>query len=443
MRETDDAAIELQLRRVLTARLGPLPIDLTADDLERRRVVRDHVRRRRRIVLGLGLAAAVILPAGWLAAGALVPRPATPVVAIVAPDPSPRSTGLTPSPSAASDPVRPTLEKLGRSTTGQLSRFGSALLADGRVLLVGGVDTTIGQETVAAAWLFDPATKLILPTVAMSTPRADPHLVTLPDGRVLVFGGWREDPATGEQSSLSTAELYDPATGTFAPTADLPHARRDCPCGALNSLPWAIQRATVLLDDRVFVAGGGGDASVGGGTSGFTADVFDPAAERWSQLSIGCDAARGGQALLRDGHLLIVCVDDHGDVRARLFDPETDTFSEGAKPPAADSVATTLPDGRVLLTGREPAVYDPTADSFRLLPAGPRPAGQAGIVIGLGRVLFLGDATVVFDPGSETFTQGGQIGIADADAVVPLRDGRILIVGYQLEAALLDPRAVP
>ncbi len=82
MRELDDATLELQLRHTLREHLGSVPLTLTAEALERRRVVRDQARRRRRIVLGLGLAAALILPVGWLAAGAPLPRPTDATVAM-------------------------------------------------------------------------------------------------------------------------------------------------------------------------------------------------------------------------------------------------------------------------------------------------------------------------------------------------------------------------
>jgi hypothetical protein len=452
MHELDDGALELELRRVLSDKLGTLPLELTAETLERRRTIRDQVRRRRRVVLGIGLAAAMILPAGWIVAGAPMLRPPDTAL-VITPAPSAlRSASPVRSPSATSNPTRPIVEELGAAASGQLSGFGSALLADGRVLLVGGADTTVGQETLAKAWLFDPETKRIVPTGAMASPRTAPLVVSLSDGRVLVIGGWREDPSTGAQSTVSTVELYDPATGTFAPTAALPDARRDCPCGAMNRIPWAFQHATQLADGRVFLAGG--DVS-GGGGGATMADVFDPTTEHWGQLDIGCDAARGAQALLLDGRLLVICVDGGADrtspvdVRARLFDPTTGTFTDAAKPPAADSAATALADGRILLTGREPVVYDPSADAFRALPTGPRPdQGQAGIQVPSGRVLFLGDQTagqptLTFDPGAGTFTVLGQPGFTRADAVVPLRDGRVLTVGYRLEARLLDPGQLP
>jgi hypothetical protein len=108
MHELDDAALELRLRRTLSERLDPLPLDLTAEALVQRRVVRDKARRRRRIVLGLGLAAALILPSGWLAAGAPLPS-AIDAVVRVEPSSTPRPTSPPSDPPSAetSDPEGP------------------------------------------------------------------------------------------------------------------------------------------------------------------------------------------------------------------------------------------------------------------------------------------------------------------------------------------------
>ena len=88
MHELDDAALELRLRQVLTEHLGSLPLEVTAEGLERRRLARDEARRRRRVLVGLGLAAALVLPAGWLAAGAPLPTPPVPLIALLTPEPT-------------------------------------------------------------------------------------------------------------------------------------------------------------------------------------------------------------------------------------------------------------------------------------------------------------------------------------------------------------------
>jgi hypothetical protein len=69
MHEFDEAALERRLRSVLREHLGSLPLDITVEDLERRREVRDAARRRHRGLVVLGLAAALLVPLGLLAGG--------------------------------------------------------------------------------------------------------------------------------------------------------------------------------------------------------------------------------------------------------------------------------------------------------------------------------------------------------------------------------------
>ena len=86
----------------------------------------------------------------------------------------------------------------------------ATLLANGKVLVVGG-RVTFSADGLSTSELYDPATGAWTATGTLSTTR-DSHTATLlPNGKVLVAGGFTG--AAGSRSPLSSAELYDPATG--------------------------------------------------------------------------------------------------------------------------------------------------------------------------------------------------------------------------------------
>ena len=77
---------------------------------------------------------------------------------------------------------------------------------------------------LSSAEIFDPATGATSPTGSMGVPRSGHVAALLADGRVLIAGGLGDaDPTTAWPS----AELYDPVTGTFSPLGMMtePHAR--------------------------------------------------------------------------------------------------------------------------------------------------------------------------------------------------------------------------
>ena len=77
----------------------------------------------------------------------------------------------------------------------------------------------------------------------MTVTRAGKTATLLRDGRVLFTGGYNCAPA-GQDGLWATAELYDPATGTFSPT------------GSMKAPPLEFHTATLLADGRVLIAGG-------------------------------------------------------------------------------------------------------------------------------------------------------------------------------------------
>jgi len=107
------------------------------------------------------------------------------------------------------------------------------LLSDGRVLVAGGAGNA---GVLSSAEMYDPATGTWSQTGSMSQARDEHAAVLLPNGRVLATAGIA-------QLDRFSDELYDPATGSWSQTGSLGLSRDS-------------HTATLLSDGRVLVAGG-------------------------------------------------------------------------------------------------------------------------------------------------------------------------------------------
>jgi hypothetical protein len=122
----------------------------------------------------------------------------------------------------------------------------TALLPNGKVLVAGGFNNNIYY--LVSAELYDPVSGTWTVTGSLNTAREYPTATLLPNGKVLVAGGYKSS-----SGYLASVELYDPASGTWVATDSLDTARESPP-------------ATLLPNGRVLVAGGWG-------TSGYLADA--------------------------------------------------------------------------------------------------------------------------------------------------------------------------
>ena len=94
----------------------------------------------------------------------------------------------------------------------------AVLLSDGRVLVTGDRFLDI-QALTGKAEVYDPDTGTWTPTEDMSKPTVDHSLTLLPDGRVLAAGG--AHPLNIHQGDYSTTEIFDPATNSWSPGPEL------------------------------------------------------------------------------------------------------------------------------------------------------------------------------------------------------------------------------
>jgi hypothetical protein len=223
--------------------------------------------------------------------------------------------------------------------TGSLSRSrfnaATALLHDGRVLVVGGEDMPQNHAADSSAEVFDPATGRFTLTGSLSVAQPVDTATTLADGRVLVTTG-----------DAGQAELYDPSTGTFTPTGTM-------------TTPRGGYAVSILADGRVLVVGGlVSNDNVSTNEVLGSAEVYDPATGRFSGVgSLVVPRAGASATLLLDGRVLVTgggnVADTATELSSELYDPSTMRFSEvpGSLVPfgKGGTVATRLTDGDVLI----------------------------------------------------------------------------------------------
>ncbi|HEX2273206.1 MAG TPA: kelch repeat-containing protein [Acidimicrobiales bacterium] len=240
------------------------------------------------------------------------------------------------------------------------------LLADGRVLAAAGRTLNVTPGVVfRTAEVYDPIAEEWNPTGSLNQARFMHTATLLPDGRVLVAGGFGEPYPNPNPSVLDTAEIYDPATGTWTPTGTM-NVRR------------GIHQAALLADGRVLVAGGRTcngppPATCTNVFRTATAEIYDPATGTWTLTgSMSGERYNAEAAVLLDGRVLVpagfTSTTPNGSNTADLYDPATGTWSRtgNLNQGRSRAGAIRLNDGRVMvmLGFRGPAIPNPTTEIY-------------------------------------------------------------------------------
>lgn len=196
------------------------------------------------------------------------------------------------------DPSSNTFIATTGSMTAPRSLHHADLLSNGHVLLTGGVNGNF--VPLASAELYDVVSDTFTATGSMATPREQQASVLLFNGTVLVAGG---DTGPNNTAATASAEIYDPSTSTFNPTASAPRVTT----GFYHSVP-------ILPDGRAFLA----DFSA-------TALVYDPAAGAFSATGdMTAVQTQPQTVILPDGTALVAGgVDSNGNsvANAEIFYP--------------------------------------------------------------------------------------------------------------------------
>ena len=204
------------------------------------------------------------------------------------------------------------------------------MLPTGKVLVTGGSGDKFDDE-IASAELYDPASGSWTATSSLATARYAHTATLLPNGKVIVVAG-----VHNFDGRLASAELYDPASGSWTATGSLVIARSE-------------PTALLLPNGKLLVAGGRD-------INGFplaTAELYDPASGNWTVTGSLVNARYSHTAtLLPDGKAL-VAGSSSATASAEVYDSANGSWTATGSLATGRyaHTATLLPNGKVLVAG--------------------------------------------------------------------------------------------
>jgi len=206
----------------------------------------------------------------------------------------------------------------------------------GKIAILGGFNGPVPYgvptwQSTALVELFDPATnRFSAYSASMKSARGMFTATPLLDGRVLIVGGYD----AGAFTTLASAEIFDPVTGTFTFTGSL-------------SKPRSAHTATRLANGTVLIVGGRDN-----GTDATTAELYNPATGLFESVNGNMTGARSNHAaaLMGDGRVAVIGGEDGENLvrgSVEVYDPVSRTFA----PLGRMSAARRRPTASVILSG--------------------------------------------------------------------------------------------
>jgi hypothetical protein len=305
----------------------------------------------------------------------------------------------------------------------------AALLSNGEVLVAGGNNNTDGY--LSSAEVYNPSTGKWTLTGSMTVPRIGHDAVLLQNGQVLVAGG--ANASTPLCTSLATAELYNPATGTWTATGSMK-----------ESVGRFLFTLTLLSNGKVLAAGG---ANCGNGGL-LSAELYNPATGTWTATGTMTGGNQStGAVLLQNGRVFVVGNDN-------LYNPSTGNWAAAAKDPiGGEAPAVLLPNGDVFAAGtiQGDSIYNPSTEQWTTFAPPPCTTSRqncegGGALLNTGKVLVAGGITQVpgqrylidetnglaalLDPSTLTWTTTASMKVSRVgETVTVLLNGEVLFAG--------------
>jgi hypothetical protein len=330
----------------------------------------------------------------------------------------------------------------------------ATLLPTGKVLVAGGAVSEdyscfAGKDS---AELYDSALGTFASTGTMTNRRYAQTSTLLQNGAVLITGGYSFDSSDCDQDgtspALSSAEIYDPSNGSFAPTGRMAEVRGG-------------HTATLLTNGKVLIAGGDnmeGDVPpfflVDGSV---TAEVYDPATGLFTSTG-NMVTPRVGQTatLLANGDVLIAggwsASQNASIAAAEVYHTATGAFTPTGSmtSPRTGHTATLLPNGNVLIAGGahdrtlaesdSTEIYDPATGSFLATGSmAEKRCSHTATRLPNGTVLLVGGGSTVaeiYDPPTGSFVLSGLTEFdRSGHSATLLQNGNVILIG----GALFEP----